>query len=385
MSKILSKLVVVILIISLVLPFTTFAETTHYVNKYYDVTYHDDGSVTKNKHIYGPNGELIATIEDKGEGPSTYFVHTDHLGGTNVVTDESGEVVEVTDYLPFGKINTSVTNGSFSEARKYTGHVYDEDADLNYMNARYQDGNIGRFLSQDPAFQVVGSGKLKDKTGLDLETYLSDPQNFNSYSYARNNPLKHVDESGEFVQLAPALIVVASFVAVNAHLIPAFIDNYQSVLNFAPGTGDAIALKEAYTGESSFTGNKLNSGERALAGVSALPLLGIVGDFGRISVSQNRIQHVIDRHTLTGSKFVEGKTSYFNDGINIQSLIEKASDYTGQTTKNGFIERVIDAGKNIGVDRSSGKQTSIYTVITDIKNKFITSHPGKPGKPYKLK
>ena len=57
-------------------------------------------------------------------------------------------------------------------------------------------------MSQDPAFVVVGNGQeLKDKTGLELEQYLSDPQQLNSYSYVKNNPLKHKDPTGEFADI----------------------------------------------------------------------------------------------------------------------------------------------------------------------------------------
>lgn len=41
-------------------------------------------------------------------------------------------------------------------------------------------------------------------------------------------------------------------------------------------------------------------------------------------------------------------------------------------------ERIIDAGRNIGVDRTTGKQTSVYTVILNKFNDVITSFPGKP-------
>jgi len=67
------------------------------------------------------------------------------------------------------------------------------------MNARYYNGKIGRFVSQDSAYLSVGDyNQLKQITGLKLEQYLSDPQGFNSYAYARNNPLIYIDEDGRF-------------------------------------------------------------------------------------------------------------------------------------------------------------------------------------------
>ncbi len=52
------------------------------------------------------------------------------------------------------------------------------------MDARYYNPNFGRFLSEDPAF-------------LKLSNELTDPQSFNSYAYARNNPLKYLDPDGK--------------------------------------------------------------------------------------------------------------------------------------------------------------------------------------------
>ncbi len=87
----------------------------------------------------------------------------------------------------------------FSEQRKFAGHELDTETGLSYMNARYYNGKIGRFISQDPAFLAVGDySTLKSKTGQDLQSYLSDPQGFNSYAYARNNPLAYIDETGDF-------------------------------------------------------------------------------------------------------------------------------------------------------------------------------------------
>ncbi len=56
------------------------------------------------------------------------------------------------------------------------------------MEARYYNPSIGRFLSQDPAFWNVSM----------LPVQLADPQSWNSYSYARNNPIVLKDPDGQF-------------------------------------------------------------------------------------------------------------------------------------------------------------------------------------------
>lgn len=69
--------------------------------------------------------------------------------------------------------------------RGYTGHEHLEKFQLINMNGRLYNPILGRFLSPDPV--------LADNT---------DPQAFNSYAYALNNPLKFVDKNGKFPFLA---------------------------------------------------------------------------------------------------------------------------------------------------------------------------------------
>lgn len=45
---------------------------------------------------------------------------------------------------------------------------------------------------------------------------------------------------------------------------------------------------------------------------------------------------------------------------------------------NGNFARVVDAGRDIGFDKVTGKSTSVYTVITNSEGKLVTSFPGKP-------
>ena len=45
-------------------------------------------------------------MENDGATTSTYTVHTDHLGGTRVVSDADGAIVQTLDYYPFGPLRT---------------------------------------------------------------------------------------------------------------------------------------------------------------------------------------------------------------------------------------------------------------------------------------
>lgn len=117
-----------------------------------------------------------------------YTVATDHLTGSNAVSTSSGALEELMDYYPYGSPRLDEKAGNFNEKRKFAGHEYDSDTGLFYMVARYYDGGVGRFTSQDPAFW--------DSSHLSQQ--LIDPQSWNSYAYARNNPMRYVDLDGLF-------------------------------------------------------------------------------------------------------------------------------------------------------------------------------------------
>ncbi|MFO0765053.1 MAG: RHS repeat-associated core domain-containing protein [Patescibacteria group bacterium] len=113
----------------------------------------------------------------------------DYLSGANFITNDAKQVEEFVDYFPFGGVRVDNKAGAWSEQRKFTGHENDATG-LIYMKARYQDPTIGRFLSEDPAF-------------WDLSLDLKDPQAWNSYAYARNNPISYIDPDGKFAFLIP--------------------------------------------------------------------------------------------------------------------------------------------------------------------------------------
>ena len=177
--------------------------TTIYPFKWYSVASSTaSGATYATTTEYLFNGDtLVSTIDQQFANgvatgtAQTSYIHPDHLGSTNVITNASGTVVTTKDYYPYGSVR--VNSGSASLARGYIGQFTDSQTSLSYLNARYYDPSRGQFLSEDPSFLVVGDpNKLKQITGQDQRTFLSDPQQMATYSYGRDNPITNKDPNG---------------------------------------------------------------------------------------------------------------------------------------------------------------------------------------------
>lgn len=70
----------------------------------------------------------------------------------------------------------------------FAGKERDAETGLDLFGARYLSSAQGRFTSPDPVMSVPER--------------LRDPQQFNRYAYARNNPLRFLDPTGERLQLS---------------------------------------------------------------------------------------------------------------------------------------------------------------------------------------
>ncbi|TMQ13417.1 MAG: hypothetical protein E6J90_28670 [Deltaproteobacteria bacterium] len=104
----------------------------------------------------------------------TYYLHKDHVGSTQVVTDATGKIVSRTIYKPFGDIDITSSQGSDVYRARFGGQEFDAQSGLYYFNARYYDARIGRFVTAD---SVMGSSFLQ----VDA---------FNRYAFAGNNPIR---------------------------------------------------------------------------------------------------------------------------------------------------------------------------------------------------
>lgn len=104
----------------------------------------------------------------------TYY-YTNQQGTPLATADASGAILSTSDYRPYG----SQVLGSPADGPGYTGHVNDPDSGLVYMQARYYDPAVGRFLGPDLAGSDAG-----------------DTFGFNRFTYVHNNPVINTDPDG---------------------------------------------------------------------------------------------------------------------------------------------------------------------------------------------
>ena len=125
----------------------------------------------------GKKIDYIGKIARITNGTPTYL-HMDHLGSVQTITSANGLVLCREQYTPFGQtLSNPFCN---KDQAGYTGHIKDSATGLNYMQARYYDPLIGRFLSIDPV------GFSPDM-----------PFMFGRYTYVNNDPVNAIDPDGK--------------------------------------------------------------------------------------------------------------------------------------------------------------------------------------------
>jgi RHS repeat-associated protein len=117
-----------------------------------------------------------------GASGTTYFVQQDWLGTERARVLPNGDLSETCISLPFGDGQTC-TGSADPSPNHFTGKERDSESGLDNFGARYNASSMGRFMTPDPG-------------NLSAIFHMNDPQSWNGYAYARNNPLKYTDPSG---------------------------------------------------------------------------------------------------------------------------------------------------------------------------------------------
>ena len=160
-------------------------------------------STTTVTYAYDASVQLATEAGGTSTATGTQYLTADNLGSTRLVTDATGVPTERHDYQPFGyEVSGGWRTAVMAYApetvrQQFTGKERDAETGLDYFLTRYFSSAQGRFTSTDPLpwlhWQQAG-----DEDRANFRQFISDPQNFNLYAYARNNPLRFSDPTGMY-------------------------------------------------------------------------------------------------------------------------------------------------------------------------------------------
>ncbi|RLQ20833.1 hypothetical protein DWB85_15670 [Seongchinamella sediminis] len=108
-----------------------------------------------------------------------YYIHTDHLGTPQTLTNQAQNVVWNANYRPFGQADIDVA--AITNNLRFPGQYFDAETGLHQNYFRDYDSSWGRYIETDP---------------LGIEGGI------NTYSYSNNNPFTYLDPFG----LAPSWV-----------------------------------------------------------------------------------------------------------------------------------------------------------------------------------
>ena len=101
------------------------------------------------------------------------FIHNDHLGTPQAITDQTQAVVWQGRYKPFGEV--AETMATVGNTARFPGQYLDEESGLHYNYFRDYDPSTGRYMQSDPLGLLGG---------------------LNTYGYALLNPISYTDPLG---------------------------------------------------------------------------------------------------------------------------------------------------------------------------------------------
>ena len=139
--------------------------------------------------LYDANGYPYAL---KYNG-TTYYYITNLQGDVMYLLDANENTVASYEYDPYGNIVSA--SGTMAEVNplRYRGYYYDTELDMYYLQSRYYDPQISRFINADDVSMLGASG-----TAL----------GYNLFAYCENNPINNCDATGHVV--TPANIIGAA-------------------------------------------------------------------------------------------------------------------------------------------------------------------------------
>lgn len=296
------------------------------------------------------NGTLVgAYTYQQGNEASTgkiTYAHTNYLGTPVLETDDRGDIVQMDITDVFGNyVMRDQRKDNAYHNKGYTSHEFDDVTALNYSHARYLSAPMHSFMSVDPMLYSLP------------QSYLTDPQQMNSYAYARNNPIIYTDPDGKLAFLVPVAAALVRFIGVTT--IASVLGSYAN---------------DVITNYINNSVNKTPATNNQLLTARQNPISGYYSDF-KSNLGINASSKVSETiFTNVATKAIGSKTAFVKLGANITSSITSGATAYSIEKNNGASSR--DAA-------TKGLIVGVASLLTGASIAGVNGIPGRSALPTK--
>ena len=277
-----------------------------------------------------------------------YFYRKNLFGDILGILDSHGTELVKYEYNSWGKLLNLTDYSSNGLGRRnpfrFKGYYYDEELGMYYLNSRYYDPEVGRFISPDTTDILEVQDDLYDK---------------NLYAYCDNNSVMRIDSSGAVWHLAVGAVVgvATQFVAdvgiglATGSSFGEVISSLSLVDYAAAAIGGAIAASgigfagavvanatlggTTYLANCSYKGVKSNKKDF----IASTVIGGVAGAIGGSGANGKNMRGVYSRskQVINATKSVRKQAMYKAKVTGIKQNITKS---TGKTVLAGIVSNV---------------------------------------------
>ena len=302
--------------------------------------------------FYDANGTPYAL---KYNGSIFYYI-TNLQGDVVQIVDTNGNTVANYEYDPYGKVIS--TTGTMAEVNpvRYRSYYYDNETELYYLQSRYYDPAVGRFINADSLVST------------DLAVLAQ-----NMYAYCENNPVNGEDQNGKFVLSA---ILAKTAVVVGKAALGASV-NVLTTFVAAKVTGQSYSWQDAGVAALSGALGTGNTPLKIAAGV-------VSGAYSAYMAYKNGAS--IGGAIMTGAVSAYGTTASVANiagwtGIDLSIITSTFTDVVFGTASNSIAAATyrvsVDSPKNRASTSGINTVVSATTVRKPIANKSRTTYQNR--------
>ena len=259
---------------------------------------------------------------------TVYYYITNLQGDVTSLQQANGNTGAQYAYDAWG--NIIAMQGDLAELNplRYRGYVYDQETGFYYLNSRYYDPEIGRFINADAAVGQVGNIKGN-----------------NMFTYALNNPVMYSDLTGNWPKLSTVLAGVAAVAATVAVVAAVVATCGAAIPAVAAGGSLALGLSVGSTASAIATTALAIAEASAIASATSYALEKIAADSSK---RDNSVYVLVD-----GSETVQ----YVGRTKNVERR-EKA--HASNPARSGLTMHVIASGLNHSESRALEQAAMAY-------------------------